>query len=257
MQDRLLIGISVCLMHPDSARKPAPSKTLHFIEQSTAHWIMAAGALPVLIPSPYGETARGDITCAHYARQLDGLVLHGGADIWPGHYGETALKPEWNGDALRDTYELDLVRAFYAAGKPVFGVCRGLQLINVAFGGSLYQDIVSQSPETRAHQDRELYERNLHAIDIVPGTRMDELLRDSSSRQINSIHHQSAKELAPNFIVEARCPEDGIVEAIRHTGPVYVAAVQWHPELHHPSHGVMDDTPLLHDFLNAAKILRG
>ena len=83
MVNRLLIGISVCLMHPDATRRSAPSKTLQFIEQSTAHWVMSGGAIPVLIPSPHGETARGDITCADYALKLDGLVLHGGADIWP------------------------------------------------------------------------------------------------------------------------------------------------------------------------------
>lgn len=256
MNDRLLIGISVCLMHPDSTRKSAPSKTLQFIEQSTAHWVMSAHALPVLIPSHHGETAKGDISCVDYAMRLDGLVLHGGADIWPGHYGEAAVRPEWNGDASRDAYELELVRAFVAQGKPVFGICRGLQLINVAFGGTLYQDLQTQSAGSRVHQNRTLYDHLFHPLELVADSKMDRLLAQGTSRTVNSIHHQGIKDLAPGFVVEAICPEDGVIEAIRSTGPGYIAAVQWHPELHHPSQQVLDDRPLLDEFLDEAKKVR-
>jgi len=256
MNARLLIGISACLMHPDPTRKAAASKTLQFIEQSTAHWIMSGGAIPVMVPSPHGETARGDVTCADFAQALDGLVLHGGADLWPGSYGETALKPEWEGDALRDAYELELTRAFVEAGKPVFGVCRGLQLINVAFGGTLYQDIYTQAPGARVHIDRPIYERHLHEVDIVAGTRLAQLLGNPKNKRINSIHHQGVKDLAPNFLVEAHSSEDGVIEAIRHTELPYVAAVQWHPELHRPEHGVINDSPMLSDFLAAAGRIR-
>ena len=257
MSDRLLIGISVCLMHPDTTRKSAPSKTLQFIEQSTAHWVMSGDALPVLIPSHHGETATGNISCADYAKQLDGLVLHGGADIWPGHYGEVAVRPEWNGDASRDAYELELVRAFVSLGKPVFGICRGLQLINVAFGGTLFQDLHTQSPGARVHQNRTLYEHLFHSLEFLPDSRMQTLLAQSSSKKVNSIHHQGIKDLAPGFVVEAVCPEDGVIEAIRSTGPGYISAVQWHPELHHASQQVLDDRPLLDEFLEEAKKIRG
>lgn len=256
MVNRLLIGISVCLMHPDSARRSAPTKTLQFIEQSTAHWVMSGGAIPVLIPSPHGETARGEITCADYAHKLDGLVLHGGADIWPGHYGEHAIKPEWNGDPIRDQYELELLRAFVAADKPVFGICRGLQLINVAFGGTLYQDLVSQHSKAHIHQNRALYEHHFHGLNIVPQSRMEQLLGQPQSVKINSIHHQGIHQLANGFTVEATSAEDGVIEAIRSTKDPYIAAVQWHPELHQTAHGVLDDTPLLQDFLLAAAAVR-
>lgn len=249
----LLIGISVCLMHPDAHRSSAPTKTLQFIEQSTAHWVMSGGAIPVLIPSPYGETARGGINCHHYAQKLDGLILHGGADIWPGHYGEQAIKPQWSGDAARDRYELELVRAFDQIDKPVFGICRGLQLLNVAFGGTLYQDILTQAPGARIHQNRELYDHLFHDLSIVPGTALERLLENSPQTKVNSIHHQAIKTLAPGFIVEATCPEDGVIEAIRFSGDRYLAGVQWHPELHHPSQPVLDDRPLLADFLQAAE----
>jgi putative glutamine amidotransferase len=253
---RLKIGISACFFHPDPARAAFASKTLQYVEQSMAHWIMASGALPVMVPSPVGETARGEVHFDDYAQWLDGLVLHGGADVWPGSYGETPLQERWSGDRVRDEYEQALVKAFVAAGKPVFGVCRGLQLINVAFGGTLIQDIPTQRPEALKHRDAEVYDQNFHGLELVPETRLSQLLAGASSYKINSIHHQGIKDLAPGFVVEARCPDDGMIEAIRYTGPAYVAAVQWHPEFHRPDLQTLDDTPLLIDFLQACTVAR-
>ena len=251
--DRPKIGISACFMHPDPGRSAFAYKTLQYIEQSMAHWIMSGGALPVLIPSPEGETARGDVTLADYAAWLDGLVVHGGADVWPGSYGETPIQPQWSGDRVRDEYEIALVRAFAAAGKPVFGVCRGLQLINVAYGGSLYQDISTQQPQALVHRDGVTYDQHFHALEVVPDTRLSQLAASTERYKINSIHHQGIKQLAVGFAVEARCPADGVIEAIRHTGAPWVAAVQWHPEFHKPEDGVIDDAPILQDFLRAAR----
>ena len=118
MGERLRIGISACFFHPDAGRKVAPSKTLQFIEQSTAHWVMSQGALAYMIPSPDGDTFRGDVALADYAGDLDGLVLHGGADLWPGSYGEEPLRDAWIGDRIRDLYDLALVEAFAQAGNP-------------------------------------------------------------------------------------------------------------------------------------------
>ena len=253
MKERLKIGISACFLHPDPSRAVFAKKTLQYIEQSMAHWVMSTGALPVMIPSPAGDSAQGEPHFEDYAQWLDGLVLHGGADVWPGSYGETPLQERWSGDRLRDEYEQALVKAFVAAGKPVFGVCRGLQLINVAFGGTLYQDIGTQRPESLVHRDADRYDHNFHQHAIVPETRLQGLLAGAQSCKINSIHHQGIKQLAEGFVVEARCPDDGMIEAIRHTGPGYIAAVQWHPEFHRPELDTLDDTPLLNDFLDAAR----
>jgi putative glutamine amidotransferase len=250
------IGVSACFMHPDPSRNAFAFKTLQYIEQSMAHWLMSGGALPVLVPSPGAPEAGGAVRLADYAQWLDGLVLHGGADVWPGSYGETALKPEWQGDAIRDAYEIELVKAFTAAGKPVFGICRGLQLINVAYGGTLYQDIGTQHPQARLHRDGQIYDQLFHALDVVPGSRLSTLLGTQSVPRINTIHHQGVKDLAPGFVVEARCPEDGIIEAIRHTGDAWVAAVQWHPEFHRADDNTLNDSPILQDFLNAALAAR-
>ena len=253
VKDRLKIGVSACFFYPDPTRSAFAIKTLQYVEQSVPHWVMSGGALPVMIPSPLGETARGDVGFGDYAQWLDGLVLHGGSDVWPGSYGEEPLQTSWSGDRNRDEYEIALVRAFVAAGKPVFGICRGLQLINVAFGGSLYQDIATQRPESLAHRDAVAYDLNFHGVELVADSKLARLLPSDASTKINSVHHQAVKDLAPGFVVEARCPVDGMVEAIRHSGGPWVAAVQWHPEFHKSELGTLDDEPILQDFLAAAR----
>ena len=255
MSNPLRIGISACFFHPDGERKAAPQKTLLWIEQSTAHWLMSEGALPVMVPSFAGTTYRGSVSVDDYAQFLDGLVMHGGADVWPGSYGEEPLRPEWHGDRVRDEYEIALVKAFTAVGKPVFGICRGLQLINVAHGGTLYQDITTQKPGSRVHRDAEAYDLNFHEVDVLPRTRLAQLL-PPGRHKINSVHHQGIKDLAPGFVAEAMSPDDGVIKAIRRTDGAWVAAVQWHPEFHRPELGVVDDTPLLRDFLQAAQEAR-
>ena len=256
MTERLKIGISACFFYPDPARAAFAKKTLQYVEQSVPQWVMSGGALPVMIPSPTGDTARGDIGFADYAAWLDGLVLHGGADLWPGSYGETPLKDAWKGDRNRDEYEIALVKAFVAAGKPVFGICRGLQLINVAFGGSLYQDIGTQHPQALVHRDAVAYDLNFHQVELVPDSRLAQLLPGENRHTINSVHHQGIKVLAKDFVVEARSPDDSMIEAIRYTAGPWVAAVQWHPEFHKEEHGTLNDAPILQDFLDAARATR-
>ena len=252
---RLKIGLSACFQHADPARPLFTGKTLQYVEQSIAHWLMSAGALVVMVPCPTGETARGDVTLAHYAEWLDGVVMHGGADVWPGSYGEEPLREAWMGDRIRDLYDLAVVEAFAQAGKPIFGVCRGLQLINVAFGGTLYQDIETQHEGALRHRDADTYDLNFHDIEIVQGTRLSKLYPGLHQSRVNSIHHQGIKRLADGFTVEAWSHPDGVPEAIRRTGgPVkgYIAATQWHPEFHRQGDNpTIDDTAILNDFLQA------
>jgi putative glutamine amidotransferase len=214
---------------------------------------MSQGDLAVMVPAPEPLARVGE-----YAQWLDGLVLMGGSDLWPGSYGETPLQERWSGDRIRDEYEIALAQAFVAAGKPVFGVCRGLQLLNVAFGGTLYQDIATQRPEAVKHRDAALYDQLFHPIAIEPGTRLASLYPSSLRATVNSVHHQGIKDLARDFTVEARCPDDGTIEAVRWRGPSYVAAVQWHPEFHMglDEQGLIDDAPLLADFRAACGAAR-
>ncbi len=251
---RLKIGLSACFQHADPQRSIFTGKTLQYVEQSVAHWIMSAGAMVVMVPCPTGETARGDVTLAHYADWLDGVVMHGGADVWPGSYGEVPLRPDWEGDRVRDLYDLAVVEAFSQAGKPIFGICRGLQLINVAFGGSLYQDIATQRPGALLHRDPATYDQNFHELDFVPGSRLSQFYPGVRRARVNSIHHQGIKRLAPGFQIEAFSHPDVVPEAIRRIpgpGHGYIAATQWHPEFRSRSAETLDDTPILNDFLSA------
>ncbi len=248
----LKVGISACFFHEDPKRPIFKGMTLQYIEQNVAHWLMQRDVLAFMVPSPEGRTRRpgSKATVEAYAQELDALVLMGGSDVCPESYREAALRPEWNGDRIRDDYEIALLRAFMDQRKPVLGVCRGAQVINVALGGTLYQDIGTQLPHALNHRDWTIYAENCHATSLVPGSRLAELYPDGTLVKTNSIHHQAVKELGRDLVVEAWSEPDRIVEALRYTGPGYVFAVQWHPEFHAPDDpSLIDDTPILDDFL--------
>lgn len=235
MSKPLIIGVSARIHHPLEAPCDLGNvytKTLYYMEQSIASWIIAKEVLVVLIPALDTDAMRqrSGLDASSYADLLDGLVLQPGSDISPQMYGERPVVPEWAGDHIRDRYELDLFKAFVDAGKPVLGICRGCQLINVAMGGTLYQDIPMQLGDTPAHRDDALYERILHDVTIEEGSRLSDLYPDVRHAKINSIHHQAIKDLGRDLIVEARSPPQGIAEAIRWRGASYVFGVQWHPE---------------------------
>ena len=258
----LLIGVSARIYYPG---KPVLdlggvwTKTLHYLEQSVAQWLIRGGALPLMIPAVDSQSLvqREEMDFGDYAEALDGLVLQGGNDVAPESYGEVPMDAAWFGDPVRDRYEMELVRAFERAGKPIFGICRGLQMLNVTFGGTLWQDIKTQQPQALAHLRTDLYERNVHKVEILPHTRLSTLYPQLRQGFINSIHHQAIRKLAPGFVIEALSPEDGIIEAIRREGTGFIAAVQWHPEFRHNNSAVtFDDTPILRDFLDYARVLK-
>ncbi len=247
MSTPLKIGLSARLAHPEPGGTGIRSKTRQYLEQSVAHWIMAHGALALMVPTIASESeiVRSDVRVADYAAALDGLVLQGGTDLDPGLYGEAPGHADWAGDPIRDRYEIELVRGFVDAGKPVLGICRGAQLINVAFGGSLHQDV----PGHRA----EAYDRHAHEIRIEPGSRLAAAYGGTTRGRVISIHHQALKRLGRGLAVEAWSEPDGLPEAIRSGGPGYVVGVQWHPEFHPANPALLDSGPLLQDFLTAAR----
>jgi gamma-glutamyl-gamma-aminobutyrate hydrolase PuuD len=253
--DALKIGVSPRLFHPQPDARGLQSKTLQYLEQSVAHWVMSRNVLVFMVPTvdKEGLIHRSDIRVADYARVLDGLVLQGGADVSPSTYGEEPLSAEWAGDRLRDVYEIELVHEFVEAGKPVLGICRGAQLINVAFGGTLYQDIRTQLTEAKSHVT-DAYEKHRHPIRFEPGSGLARLYRGVEQASVTSIHHQSIKALGRGLRVEAWSDPDGVVEAIRANRKGYVFAVQWHPEFHHPGdQTALDSAPILEQFLEAAR----
>lgn len=232
-------------------------KTLLYLEESLSHWLMAGGALPHLLPTPSGDIEPHDLIA-----NIDALVLQGGSDVSPLSYGETPLKPEWKGDEVRDRYETTLIRAAIDLDRPILGVCRGLQVLNIAFGGTLYQDIVTQREGAQVHRDWERYDQVEHDVTLEAGSWLS-LLYSGSTQRVNSVHHQGVKELGRGLCVEARSVPDGIVEAVRYepAGSLpdapFVYAVQWHPEFQDPQNrALMETAPLREMFFEAAEARR-
>jgi putative glutamine amidotransferase len=252
----LRIGVSARLLYPDPSRTFLPAKSVQYLEQSVANWIMSGDVLAFMIPemSLASPHAPKSLKIKHYVDSLDGLLLQGGADMSPKSYGETPINPMWAGDELRDAYEIELFHEFVSQGKPVFGICRGHQVINVALGGKLYQDIATQCPGMNSHRDDAKYENHFHDMRILPNTWLARVFPDVSTKRINTIHHQAIKQLGEGLVAEALSEPDGIIEAIRWEGHSFVVGVQWHPEFMSPNDAsLVDSGPLLRAFLSACE----
>lgn len=189
--------------------------------------IMEAGGLPVVLPPVTDETVlRGMFD------SLDGLLLTGGVDIDPVHYGEQPHPRLGKVQAERDAAELPLTRWAVAEGKPILGVCRGAQMLNVALGGSLYQDIETQCGGPIDHEvsvKHECWERLDHGLKLAEDACLAEWL-GATELEVNSLHHQALKDIAPQLRVVGRAL-DGIVEAVEGTGRGFVIGIQCHPEM--------------------------
>jgi putative glutamine amidotransferase len=258
MRRTLRIGISARIFHPEPGGIGLRSKNLQYLEESIAQWVMSRDVLVFMIPTVNtgGLLHPSNITLRHYARHLDGLVLQGGADVSPQSYSESATRPEWGGDRARDVYELELLHEFVDAGKPVLGICRGCQLINVAFGGTLYQDIAAEAPAASEHVNAQ-YDKLHHSINFAKGSSLEALFPKHGDALVNSIHHQAVKDLGRDITVEARSHGDNIIEAIRYQRANFVMGLQWHPEFHSAgSPELLDCTPILDTFLRAARETR-
>ena len=252
----LRIGLSARFLHARPGATDVHSKTVLYVEQSMAQWVMSRDVMVFMVPSVDrdGVLHKSNMRLRDYARELDGLVLQGGADLSPATYGEEPLDPAWTGDRVRDDYEIELFNEFVESGKPVLGICRGLQLINVAFGGTLYQDIGTQTGSAVQHRARDAYERNFHEVLFAPESGLARIYPDVQGGRINSIHHQAIRTLGRALVVEARSAPDEVIEAIRWRGRSYVFGVQWHPEfLRARDETVLDCTPILEEFLLEAR----
>lgn len=257
-QRTLRIGVSARIFHPEPGAKGLRGKTLQYLEESIAHWVMSRDVLVFMIPTVghQGMLHPSNIRLRDYAKHLDGLLLQGGADVSPQSYAEQAASHEWPGDRVRDMYELELLHEFIESGKPVLGVCRGCQLINVAFGGTLYQDIATDVPTAGAHVN-ENYDQHRHGIHFPDGSTLANMFPGRRDAIVNSIHHQAVKTLGRDLNIEAVSASDGIIEAVRYRRAPFVMGVQWHPEFHRAGGDeLLDCTPLLDTFLRVARETR-
>lgn len=185
--------------------------------------VIAAGGTPALIPPQLPESHWRGL----FAR-LDGILFSGGADIGLEHFGGEPHSTV-SVDETRDAIELPLLRAAADEGKPFFGICRGLQVVNVALGGTLYTHILDQRPNALEH-DRHDQPRTFlaHPVRVEEGTRLADILGEPAL-QVNSLHHQGIKDLAPGLKAAAFAP-DGLIEGVELPGHPFGLAVQWHPE---------------------------
>ncbi|SDH02273.1 Gamma-glutamyl-gamma-aminobutyrate hydrolase PuuD (putrescine degradation), contains GATase1-like domain [Paraburkholderia steynii] len=257
-QRTLRIGVSARIFHPEPGARGLRGKTLQYLEESIAHWVMSRDVLVFMIPTVghQGMLHPSNIRLRDYAKHLDGLLLQGGADVSPQSYAEVATRPEWPGDRVRDMYELELLHEFVESGKPVLGVCRGCQLINVAFGGTLYQDIATDVPTAGVHVN-EHYDQHRHSIHFPEGSTLVNMFPGRREAIVNSIHHQAVNQLGRDLNIEAVSGTDGIIEAVRYRRAPFVMGVQWHPEFHRAGGPeLLDCTPLLDTFLRVARETR-
>jgi putative glutamine amidotransferase len=206
-------------------RKTKHGMPLVSLAEAYVEALSQAGACPVLIPNQMPEAVVDDLL-----GRLDGVLFTGGGDIATDFYqGEE--HPKVNGiERDRDRLELLILERVVQDGKPFLGICRGLQLLNVGLGGSLYADIADQVPGADKHDYIPDWERDYlsHSVVVQPGSRLATLL-ETNTTEVNSLHHQAINQLASNLVVTAQAP-DGIVEAVELPDHPFGLAVQWHPE---------------------------
>jgi putative glutamine amidotransferase len=210
---------------PTLAIPPGPKPPRFGINQSYVRALTAAGCAAVLIPILDDE----DRLRAIYDR-LDGIVFPGGADVAPHEYREEPIDNLNVVEPPRDRTELMLARWAYADDLPTLGICRGQQLLNVALGGSLYQDLRHQRVTTVDHSDADGRARNalLHRVRLDPESRLAQLI-DETSIEVNSLHHQAVKVVAPPLKATGTS-DDGVIESLESEERRFLIAVQWHPE---------------------------
>ncbi len=186
--------------------------------------IRQAGGVSLLLPPLADQDEL--LICAG---RIDALLLSGGGDVCPALFGE---QPHWKlgkFDPERDDFEIGMLRLMVDLGKPVLGICRGLQVINVALDGTLYQDLASQQPQSLQHMQDAPRRYPAHSVTLCQGSRLSDIL-GATRLQVNSLHHQAIKDVAPGLQATALA-DDGVIEGVEASGQPWLLGVQWHPEV--------------------------
>ena len=225
MRPRIGITTSTLERTPEGALRTSAATHLVY-----AQCIYDAGGLPLLLPNLPAADA------AEVLASLDGLLLSGGGDIDPAFWGEAPHPALGSVDPGRDHFEYALVRAAQQRGLPVLGICRGIQMLAVAAGGTIWQDIPAQLPDSLPHQQTAPRHQPSHRVTLAPGSRLARILlpapADSAAPlhiDVNSFHHQAARSCATIFSAMA-WSDDGLIEGIAAADDWFALGVQWHPE---------------------------
>ena len=185
--------------------------------------ITAAGAIPIILPYTNEEPLQEE-----FISLCDGFLFSGGADIAPERYGEERRAACEEPQLYRDEFEFAMFQKVFYAAKPILAICRGAQLVNVALGGTLYQDLPSERPGDVAHKQTEPKNDFSHSVNLLADTPLHRLVGGARMRA-NSFHHQAIKKLGVGLAVMATA-DDGVIEAVYLEGEHYLRAYQWHPE---------------------------
>jgi putative glutamine amidotransferase len=190
------------------------------------HFLQRVGVVPGLVTPAHDAEAVETLV-----RGARGLVLSGGEDVEPSRYGEAPIPELGVVNPARDAMEWRALDVALELDMPVLGICRGMQLLNVYLGGTLYQDVPTQRSDMISHDQTSPWGHHHHRVACEPGTRLHGMLGDCGPLEINSFHHQAVKDLAPGVRCSAQA-EDGLIEAIESDHHRWVVGVQWHPERH-------------------------
>jgi putative glutamine amidotransferase len=248
----LKIGITPGFFYPDKHPHVHGKKTLTYIENDLAFYSSTSGIMPIMIPDLKGTSL------VSFLEELDGIVFQGGGDMSPLTYGEEPIENgRWPGDPYRDKFELQIMDFAYFNKIPVLGICRGFQLLNVYFKGTLFQDLTLQSKTPVIHRDGEKYDKIQHQVRFTKNGLLEKIYNNPKyPLYINSVHHQGVKTLGKDLVVEAICPEDNLIEAFRHKAleERFILGIQWHPEFSHTlGDKILDPQPLLDYFIQEIK----
>ncbi len=194
-----------------------------YLGQDYTDGVYTAGGIPLVIPFTKNLSALDE-----FVALIDGLILTGGGDLSPRIYGEEPHVGLGEISPLRDEVEMYLLQATLQTKKPVLGICRGIQVMNAALGGTLYQDLPRQMGAAIQHSQKGPVNYAAHAVIVKEGTRLAQILGVTET-YVNTRHHQAVKKVAPGFIAVAHS-KDGLIEAIESTTDPFVIGVQWHPE---------------------------
>ncbi|MBM3328270.1 MAG: gamma-glutamyl-gamma-aminobutyrate hydrolase family protein [Calditrichaeota bacterium] len=218
-----LIGISANMSPPnDPKRTFSTSVKVHYLHDPYCQFILAGGGIPVVLPPVESPDAAPAIVAG-----LNGILISGGCDVDPAFYGESN-HASMNCDPARDRFEMELVKAARGLSRAVLGICRGMQVINVAFGGSLYQDVPTEIEGALQHHNWEDGRESFHSILLTRHSPLSEVL-ERDEIQVNSSHHQSIKDLGRGLVPLAAA-NDGVIEAVHCPDDRFTFGVQWHPE---------------------------
>lgn len=225
-----LIGVSADTIYKGRPGAWTPNDVILRLQERYLRALLDSGAVAMALPVVEGKTRIRALV-----DHLDGVLLSGGAfDVPPDLYGQ---KPApWLGETRpeRSRFEIDLLLEAAGRGIPVLGICGGMQIINVAFGGTLYQDILQERPGSNDHRQKGRSDRPWHAVEVRAKSRLRAIVAGKKTRrsvrlQVNSTHHQAVRELGKGLLANAFAP-DGVIEGIESTDHDFLLGVQWHPE---------------------------